>query len=201
MIIRIAFFRSVLPLVFVLLLASCGGSAETIGTTERGNQPGDEDPTLGELLSQLELVEEKVLGLAGKFETAEYEWHPDEGARSGAEVFMHLVTINFVFPIFAGHPAPLATGLTIEDLDTAAPAFEGSLHSKEEILPELGASFAHLRRAIESTSAQDLENQVTLFGNSTTVRAFWIDHVGHLREHLGQLIAYGRTNGVAPPWS
>jgi hypothetical protein len=25
--------------------------------------------------------------------------------------------------------------------------------------------------------------------------------VTHLHEHLGQMIAYARTNGVKPPWS
>jgi hypothetical protein len=25
--------------------------------------------------------------------------------------------------------------------------------------------------------------------------------LSHLHEHLGQSIAYARTNGVAPPWS
>jgi hypothetical protein len=25
--------------------------------------------------------------------------------------------------------------------------------------------------------------------------------LGHLREHLGQSIAYARINGVVPPWS
>jgi hypothetical protein len=29
----------------------------------------------------------------------------------------------------------------------------------------------------------------------------WILTVGHLHEHLGQLIAYARSNNVVPPWS
>ena len=29
----------------------------------------------------------------------------------------------------------------------------------------------------------------------------WIGATTHLHEHLGQLIAYARSNGVVPPWS
>ena len=193
--------RNILLGVLFFLLASCGGLAETAETTQGNSEPGGETPIIAELLSQLSLVEEKVLGLSGTFEQAEFDWRPSEGVRSGAEVFMHLTTMNLVFPIFAGTEAPVSTGLTMENLDTAAPAFEGSLSAKEDIVPELRSSFTHLRSAIESTSARDLEDQVMLFGESRTVRAFWVGHVGHLREHLGQLIAYGRMNGVAPPWS
>lgn len=193
--------RNILLSVLVFLLAACGGPDETVQSTRRNLEAGGEAPVIAELLSQLSLVEEKVLGLSDSFNQTEFDWRPSEGVRSGGEVFMHLTTINLVFPIFAGTEAPVSTGLTIENLDTAAPAFEGSLRARDDIVPELRRSFTHLRSAIESTSAQDLEDQVMLFGESTTVRAFWVDHVGHLREHLGQLIAYGRMNGVTPPWS
>jgi len=32
-------------------------------------------------------------------------------------------------------------------------------------------------------------------------RGVWIQTVSHLHEHLVQLIAHARTNGVVPPWS
>jgi len=34
-----------------------------------------------------------------------------------------------------------------------------------------------------------------------TVRQMWVMTTTHLHEHLGQSIAYARTNGVVPPWS
>jgi hypothetical protein len=34
-----------------------------------------------------------------------------------------------------------------------------------------------------------------------SVRQVWVVTVAHLHEHLGQSIAYARTNGVTPPWS
>jgi len=35
----------------------------------------------------------------------------------------------------------------------------------------------------------------------TAARSLWISTVTHLHEHLGQLIAYARSNKIAPPWS
>jgi hypothetical protein len=40
-----------------------------------------------------------------------------------------------------------------------------------------------------------------VFGRPSTRRATWIFAVAHLHEHLGQLIAYARSNSVVPPWS
>ena len=111
---------------------------------------------------------------------------------------MHVAAINYAFPILVGHQAPASTGLTMDNLSTAAPAFEGSLSSKEDIRPVLRGSFEHLRTAIASA---DLDRQVELFGKTRTLRTFWVGLISHLHEHLGQLIAYSRMNGVVPPWS
>jgi hypothetical protein len=42
---------------------------------------------------------------------------------------------------------------------------------------------------------------VEVFGQKNTTRGMWILAVTHLHEHLGQLIAYARSNNVVPPWS
>ena len=34
-----------------------------------------------------------------------------------------------------------------------------------------------------------------------TKRNFMVTMIGHLHEHLGQSIAYARSNDVVPPWS
>jgi hypothetical protein len=34
-----------------------------------------------------------------------------------------------------------------------------------------------------------------------STRQLWIASTTHLHEHLGQLIAYARSNKIAPPWS
>ena len=40
-----------------------------------------------------------------------------------------------------------------------------------------------------------------MFGQTFTVQQTWILATTHVHEHLGQMIAYARSNGVKPPWS
>lgn len=89
----------------------------------------------------------------------------------------------------------------MDTLPTAAPAYEASLSSKDDVRPVLSASLDHLRTAIASSSASDLDRQVAVFGKTVTLRTFWVRHLTHLYDHLGQLIAYSRMNGVVPPWN
>ena len=114
---------------------------------------------------------------------------------------MHVATVNFVFPMFAGHDAPPSTNLSLDDVATAAPAYEGSLTSKDEVLEALRTSFQHLRTALEASVGTDLDREVIALGQPAPLRAVWVGHVVHIHEHTGQLIAYSRTNGVTPPWS
>ncbi|NNE67593.1 MAG: hypothetical protein HKN33_13600 [Pyrinomonadaceae bacterium] len=50
-------------------------------------------------------------------------------------------------------------------------------------------------------SDADLEKDVKFFGNDTTYRGVWSFMNAHTNQHLGQLIAYSRVNGIVPPWS
>jgi hypothetical protein len=43
--------------------------------------------------------------------------------------------------------------------------------------------------------------ELSVFGSSMTGLDLWVLTTTHLHEHLGQLIAYARSNGVVPPWS
>ena len=47
----------------------------------------------------------------------------------------------------------------------------------------------------------DLEKEVKMFGNTVTERMALFVMANHAHEHLGQSIAYARTNGIVPPWS
>src|SRR5215831_16245907 len=69
------------------------------------------------------------------------------------------------------------------------------------LLEALKASYANLQKAIEGLSDADLKAPVKLFGKDFTkegaIRYLFADQ----HEHLGQSIAYARSNGVVPAWS
>ena len=68
-------------------------------------------------------------------------------------------------------------------------------------IAELTSSFDHLKRAMAQVPASRLNETMKVFGQDFTVRSFLLLATTHLHEHLGQMIAYARSNGVVPPWS
>ena len=61
--------------------------------------------------------------------------------------------------------------------------------------------YANLQKTIEGLSDSDLKAPVKLFGTDMTKEGAIRFLFGDQHEHLGQSIAYARTNSVVPPWS
>ena len=154
----------------------------------------------GDLITATTQLEEKVLGLAGAMSEAQYAWRPAEGVRSVGEVLMHIAADNYLLPTGLGISAPAATKITATDFP-ALQAYEKQKLSKTATIAEVRASFAHLKRAFAQIPESRLNETVKFFGQDFTVRALLILTTTHLHEHLGQMIAYARSNGVVPPWS
>jgi uncharacterized damage-inducible protein DinB len=151
-------------------------------------------------LTDLEDAGGKLAQLAEAMPEATYDWRPMEGVRSVGEVYKHLASDNYLLAAAAGHPAPASTGIEGDDYQTAV-AFEERSMEKAEIVEVVRASVDHLEAALRATDASRLTEKVDLFGRETTVEALWLLTLTHLHEHLGQAIAYARSNEVAPPWS
>jgi uncharacterized damage-inducible protein DinB len=65
----------------------------------------------------------------------------------------------------------------------------------------LKASYVDLQKAITGLSDNDLQAPVKLFGRDMTKQGALMLILNDQHEHLGQSIAYARTNGAVPPWS
>jgi uncharacterized damage-inducible protein DinB len=65
----------------------------------------------------------------------------------------------------------------------------------------LRTSYANLQKAIAGLSQADLSVSVKLFGMDMTKQGAVMFLLSDQHEHLGQSIAYARSNGVTPPWS
>jgi hypothetical protein len=185
-----------------LALIACDAPGDQVPPSEASEETSPGDQVIPEVLVHLDYVEERLNALADEFTAAQYAWRPAEGVRSTGEALMHVAAINFAFPMLTGYPGSPSTGMTsIEGLPTAFPAYEERAGTKNEIAGEVRASFEYLRAAVEATADGSSDRPVDVFGESATVRSFWFRHLGHIQEHLGQLIAYARMNGVVPPWS
>jgi uncharacterized damage-inducible protein DinB len=153
-----------------------------------------------DLLSDVTGAEKKFVDLAKAIPAEKYDWRPGAGVRSVGEVFRHVASDNYLIPAALGFPSDPTTGIKGEDYKTAM-AFEVRKSTKEATIADLEKSFAHLKKSMQATPDSKLGDTVKLFGQPFTMQHAWVVGTTHLHEHLGQLIAYARTNNVKPPWS
>lgn len=157
------------------------------------------DGLMGDLLKDVAQVEKKVIDLAKAMPDNAWTWRPGDGVRSSGEVFLHIAADNYFIPVLMGVAAPAETGIT-KEYKTAV-AFEKKPLGRDAVIAEVQKSFAFLRTSMEGMPDAKLAEAIDVFGQKSTYRGFWILATTHLHEHLGQLIAYARSNKVVPPWS
>ena len=154
-----------------------------------GPAPLRAETTQAALSREAGTLSDKFAGLA-RVMAGKYDWKPGEGVRSVGDVFNLIVRENGLL------------GGTL----TGSGAGRGGGSGAQVIAPEklqeaLKTSYANVLKAIEGLSDADLKAPVKLFGRDMTkedaVRFLFADQ----HEHLGQSIAYARSNGVVPPWS
>jgi uncharacterized damage-inducible protein DinB len=145
----------------------------------------------GEILAQFDDAMSKVLQLAEAIPQEKYSWRPAAGVRSVSQVLMHVSGANYYILGFAGVKAPT-------DLPANA---ENTVTDKAQVIAQLRRSAEHVRAALRTLPDADLEKAATMFGQTTTNRNVFFTTATHAHEHLGQLIAYARSNAIVPPWS
>lgn len=152
---------------------------------------------LENLIRVTRILHDKFMALAEAMPEDDLAWRPMDGVRSVSEVYVHVAADNWYVPALMGWEAPPETGVT-NDVETFRSYQERDL-GRDEMLAVLDASFDFFLGAMEE-SAGELDREVVL-GSPTTVGDIWIRAVVHLHEHLGQSIAYARSNDIVPPWS
>ena len=132
-------------------------------------------------------LSKKFTGLA-QVMAGKYEWKPGQGVRSVGDVFNLIVTENGMLAgVLSGTPSPGGRPAPITD--------------PEKLQEALKASYANLQKAITGLSDNDLQAPVKLFGRDMTKQGALMLLIEDQHEHLGQSIAYARSNSVVPPWS
>jgi uncharacterized damage-inducible protein DinB len=152
-----------------------------------------QEPAYKDALGFISFNEGKILGLAGTFTQEQYAWRPAEGVRSVGEVLAHIAAANYFIMQSAGIAPP--GGVNFQTM-------EKELMDKAEIITAVQASYAFLKDHVMSFSQDRLGDEVKLpFPGEYTKQTLLFLIVDHISEHLGQLIAYARMNGITPPWS
>ena len=68
-------------------------------------------------------------------------------------------------------------------------------------MAHLKKSSEYFRGAVAAVGSERLGETVTLFGRQRSLQEALYVMAGDMHEHLGQAIAYARSNNVVPPWT
>lgn len=168
----------------ILLLAVAGTSAQ------------EKPAFVTDFLGQVEYVQGQIMSLAEAVPQEKYAWRPNEGVRSIGETYRHIAFGNYVLFKLMGvePPADANFSMDIKKWDTG-------VTDKAKIAAGLKASFDHVKAASAKMTEADLALKMDFFGTEMTKRSAMMSALSHMHEHLGQSIAYARSNGIVPPWT
>jgi DinB family protein len=189
--------RIILSSALLLLSLSAGAvSAFSQIATPSAAAPADNTPPSYDMKPQslldLEGVQKKFIALAGAIPANTLTWRPAPDARSFAEVFLHVSGERYGFLGLMDTPPPAGfDGKT----------FEKSTTDRARIVEELNKSWDFTKTAINGMTNADFAKPLPKLGPQANAGDVIYLLVADAHEHLGQLVAYARANGIVPPWT
>lgn len=136
-------------------------------------------------------VSKQLVALAEAIPADKFSWRPAPGVRSTSEVFMHIATANFYLLSVTGPKMP-------SDLK---PNSDTAVTAKADVINWLKRSLEAVKIAHAGLKPADFERKVKIGDRGATVDGMYLRIIVHANEHMGQLVAYARMNGIVPPWS
>jgi uncharacterized damage-inducible protein DinB len=130
----------------------------------------------------------QIIALAEAIPAEKYVWRPRPGVRSVSEALMHTASGNYFFLRSMGVKAG-------EDLPKNP---ENRVTAKADVVRWLKASFDAVQ---DNYPKIERQKAVKFLGRDARCEGVLLRALAHANEHLGQMIAYARVNGVVPPWS
>jgi uncharacterized damage-inducible protein DinB len=136
-------------------------------------------------------VSRQLVALAEAIPADKYSWRPAAGVRSVSEVYMHIALANLYLLSVTGPrlPSDIKEGM------------EKSVTQKAEVINWLKRSLEAVKIAHAAATPADLQRKVKINARDATVDGMYLRIIVHANEHMGQLVAYARMNGIVPPWS
>ena len=137
-------------------------------------------------------VSRQLVQLADAIPADKYSWRPGPGVRSVSEVLMHITIANYGLLAPTGRKPPNGFNRDMEKTVTA----------KADVIDWLKRSLDAVKTARLAVTPADLNRKVPeRVYRGATVDGMYLRIIVHANEHMGQLVAYARMNGIVPPWS
>jgi uncharacterized damage-inducible protein DinB len=177
------------------LLTAGPGGLRAQGTVQ--SAPADKTAPSYDMKAQaivdLQQLQGKFVTLAEAIPADKYSWRPAPGVRSAGELFLHVTAANHNIPT-------MMTGTTAPE-EFKKDGYEKSIADKAKIVDALKESFAAAIADVQAMSNADFAKAEKKLGPDANDGDVVYILVTHAHEHLGQAIAYARSNGVVPPWT
>lgn len=147
--------------------------------------------------ADIDTLHKKFLALANAFPEDKYSWKPQPKVRSVGQVFMHVAAEMYLFiPLsYGAQPSPVVT------MDENVMRKFEDMSTKTDVLKHLEAAYTYAKTSVGAVDPDRLTGKQKLFGGSYNIIETSLSIDSDMHEHLGQLIAYARMNGITPPWS
>ena len=146
----------------------------------------------GQSLFDLQAVQKKFVDLANALPADKFTWRPSADSRSFAEVFLHVAGERYgILALMGATPPAGFDGKT----------FDKSTTDKAKIVEELNKSWEFAQKTINGMSNADFAKLLPKLGPQANAGDVVYILVADAHEHLGQLVAYARMNGIVPPWT
>jgi uncharacterized damage-inducible protein DinB len=143
-------------------------------------------------LLDLKGVNQKCVDLAEALPSDKLTWRPSPDTRSFAEVFLHVAGERYGFLSMLGATPPA---------EFKAGQFDKSTIERARIVNALNQSWDFTSKTINGMSNADFAKLLPKLGPQANEGDVVYLLVADAHEHLGQLIAYARQNGIVPPWT
>lgn len=141
-------------------------------------------------------VHKKLMALAKAVPAAKLGWRPMAGTRSFREVFAHVAAEGNTETAMFGRPLPAGS---VADFN----AEEARLNKlpDDQLIAAMDKAMQSLSATMGALSRATINTPIKYYGQTTLPRVATTYTLIDLHEHLGQLVAYARSNSIVPPWS
>ena len=173
----------------------CQAAPSSVGAQDSEAKVSITAPLEQQFAGDLTALHNKVAALANAIPAEKYSWRPSTEVRTVSQVLMHMVgEWYYLCPLSVAAQPPADFGAPQEKTRALELVVE-----KAEVLAQLEKSWRYCRTALDQIDPKKLvpDSLPSKMGFPRVVLVV----SGDQHEHLGQLIAYARSLGVAPPWS
>jgi hypothetical protein len=181
-----------LPVVLAALAATAAFAQNSAPAAASEDHTAPSYDMKGQALVDLDQIQKKFVDLANAVPAGKLNWRPSPDSRSFAEVFLHVAGERYGILGLGGAEKPAG----FDDK-----TFEKSTTDRAQIVAELNKSWDFTQKNINAMTNADFALLLPKLGPQANAGDVVYILVADAHEHLGQLVAYARENGIVPPWT